>query len=382
MKTFTYVEDYLEVMNGDRDPITGRPYGLFDTTPPIVSLARYDVNILASMSAATLDGRSLTDRQADLAIKLISKYRKQLEKNCIDISPIEQPKFKLGIRQIDRRRILTIENDIIILKFPYETQLINDLRELAKESQGRWTFNGQTKTWNIALTELNVYAVNGFANNNNFEVSEEFKKLYQLVVDCEAVPYEIKLVVNSDMLEITNAPKPLVQAIDTLGGFDLGQLDFLADNASIYQYGIDKDIENLLCTKYSPRIFNLMQAKEIKFSPNEDDSVYVDLIQYASITNRYPIYVYEPDLSGRLYNSFVLKYFSNEDICISRTLKKQEANIDKKVVYFNKYSATWDQQIPLLISGQGMMYGGEKSLLLQDAKKIVYFAAEVYNKKL
>jgi hypothetical protein len=137
MKTFTYVEEYLEVMNGDRSPVTGRPYGLFDNTPPIVSLARYDVNILASMSAATLDGRSLTDRQADLAIKLISKYRKQLEKNCIDISPIEQPKFKLGIRQIDRRRILTIENDIIILKFPYETQLINDLRELAKESQGR-----------------------------------------------------------------------------------------------------------------------------------------------------------------------------------------------------------------------------------------------------
>jgi hypothetical protein len=42
---------------------------------------------------------------------------------------------------------------------------------------------------------------------------------------------------------------------------------------------------------------------------------------------------------------------------------------------------TWDQPIPLLVSGQGMMHGGEKTLLLQRAEKVVYFATEVYNNK-
>jgi hypothetical protein len=379
MKTFTYVEEYLEVINGDRDPNTGRLYGLFNTTPPIVSLARYDVNILASMSDATQNGRALTDKQADLAVKLILKYRKQLEKNLIDVSPVEQPKFKLGIRLIDRRRILTIENNTIILKFPYETQLINDIRDLAKESQGKWIFNNENKTWNVAITELNVVAVHGFAKNNNFEVADEFQKYYQLVIDCETVPYEIKLTCNRDKLEITNAPKSLIDAIDNLGGFDFDNLDCLVDNSSLYAYEIDKEIEQLLCNKYSPRVFNLMQTKESKFSPNEDNEVYKDLVEYANITNRYPIYVYEPDLSGRLYKNFVLKFFSNEEIYISKNLNKEKADLDKKIVYFNKYSSTWDHPIPLLISGQGMMYGGEKSLLLQDAKKVVYFATEVYN---
>jgi hypothetical protein len=113
MKTFTYVEDYLEVINGDRDPATGKIYGLFDSTQPIVSLARYDVQVLASMSAATQSGRALTDRQAELAVKIIQKYRKQLEKLDIDIAPIESPQFRLGVRTIDRRRLLYIQDDHI-----------------------------------------------------------------------------------------------------------------------------------------------------------------------------------------------------------------------------------------------------------------------------
>ena len=139
MKTFLYVEDYLEVINGDRDPASGKLYGLFNNTPPIVSLARYDVQILSSMSATTSDGKSLTDKQAELAVKIVLKYRKQLEKLEIDVTPVETPKFRLGIRQIDRRRLLYIDNNKLVLKFPYDTKLISDIRDLAKISQGQWT---------------------------------------------------------------------------------------------------------------------------------------------------------------------------------------------------------------------------------------------------
>jgi hypothetical protein len=66
MKKFQYVEDYIEVINGDRDPVTGKLFGLFDTTPAIISLARYDVSIVDSMSQAVQSGKSLTDKQADL----------------------------------------------------------------------------------------------------------------------------------------------------------------------------------------------------------------------------------------------------------------------------------------------------------------------------
>jgi hypothetical protein len=145
MKNYTYVEDYIEIINGDRDPTTGKLHGLFHNTPPIISLARYDVQIVNSMSDATSSNRPLTDRQAELACKIVLKYRKQLEKLAIDVSPVENPEFRLGVRTIDRRRILSIENNNIVLQFPYDIKLIDDIRELAKLSEGRWAFDGDTK---------------------------------------------------------------------------------------------------------------------------------------------------------------------------------------------------------------------------------------------
>lgn len=379
MKTYSFVEEYLEVINGDRDPNTCKIYGLFDSTQPIVSLARYDVQVLASMSSATQSGRALTDRQAELAVKIILKYRKQLEKLEIDVSPIEtNPQYRHGIRQIDRRRLLFIKNNSIVLQFPYDTKLIDDLRSLSKISQGSWRFDSSSRSWHLAITETNVVAAHGFAHNHQFEITNEFKDLLKLIIDCEQICHEIKLIKTDTGLTIQNAPTSLTQAINDWCGFDLCNCDLLVDNSGIYGYTVDEQILETITTKYSPRICNLMTAQESKFRPESDHTVYRDLVRYAEITGRYPIYVYEPDMSDRLYKNFVEQYFHSNDIHRVQQLKTQVSTVDKKVIYFNKYTAQWNQPIPLLISGQGMMHGGEKTLLLQRSEKIVYFATEVY----
>lgn len=381
MKKFSYVEDYLEIINGDRDPATGKIYGLFDSTQPIVSLARYDVQVLASMSAATQSGRALTDRQAELAVKIILKYRKQLEKLDIDVAPIEHPQYRLGVRTIDRRRLLYVDGDNIVVKFPYETKLIDDLRDLSKISQGSWSFDSANKAWHLAITETNVVAAAGFAGNHQFEVSDEFKTLLQSVIECEQDPYEIKLIETESGLTIKNAANSLLDAIKNYCGFDSSNLDLLVDNSAIYGYTVDHDIQEKIAIKHSPRVCNLMTAQESKFKPDSDHTVYKDVVRYAEITGRYPIYVYEPDMSSRLYKNFVEQYFDSTEVHQVHQLKPEVPTVHKKVIYFNKYSAQWDQPIPLLISGQGMMHGGEKTLLLQRAEKVVYFATEVYNNK-
>jgi len=377
MKTYTYVEDYLEVINGDRDPNTGKIYGLFDSTQPIVSLARYDVQVLASMSSATQSGRALTDRQAELAVKIIQKYRKQLEKLEISIAPIDNPQYRHGIRTIDRRKLLYIENDHIVLQFPYDTKLIDDLRDLAKLSQGSWRFASEPKAWHLAITETNVIAANGFAENHKFEISEEFKTYVQEVVQCEQTPYAIKLVQTDTGLDIQNAPNSLTEAIRNYCGFDPSNIETLVDNSAIYGFTVDDNIVQTIATKYSPRICNLMTAQESKFTPDSDHTIYEDLVKYAEVTGRYPIYVYEPDLTGRLYKNFVEQFFDAEDVYRATQLKPDPVPVQKKVIYFHKYTSAWDRSIPLLVSGQGMMHGGEKSLLLQRAEKVIYFATEV-----
>lgn len=380
MKKFTYVEDYLEVINGDRDPNTGKIYGLFDGTQPIVSLARYDVQVLNSMSSAIQSGKALTDRQAELATKIILKYRKQLEKLDIDVTPVETPEYKLGIRTIDRRRLLYVDGNNVVLKFPYETKLIDDLRDLSKLSQGTWQFDSKDKAWRLAITETNVIAAGGYAQNHQFEISDEFKTYLQSVTECEQTPYAIKLVDDNGTLSIQNAPTSLTEAINNWCGFDPSNLNLLVDVAPVYGYTVSDNIIEQMSAKYSPRICNLMTEQESKFKPESDHTVYKDIVQYAEITGRYPIYVYEPDMSGRLFKNFVGQYFHPDDIHQVQYLKKEPTTVHKKVIYFNKYMPTWDQPIPLLISGQGMMYGGEKSLLMQNSEKIIYFAAEVFKK--
>lgn len=379
MKTFAYVEDYLEVINGDRNPDTGKPYDFFSSTPPIINLARYDVQILSSMSSSTLEGKSLTDKQAELAVKIIRKYRKQLEKQNIDSSPIETPKFRLGIRQIDRRRMLLVKDDKIVLKFPYDTKLINDLRDLAKISQGSWLFQSADREWHLAITETNVIAAHGFAKNNQFEIDENFNQYLDAVIEVEKQSYKIQLTLNNGNIQITNAHNSLIEAINNWCGLDESNIDLLVDHSSIYGYTVNDKIIDNISNKYNARICNLMLSKDSKFTPNSDYSVYKDVIEYAKLSQRYPIYVYEPDLSERLLNNFVKQFFNENEIHHVRDLKKALTTVNKKIIYFNKYKAEWDQPIRLLVSGHGMMHGGEKSLLLQHAEKIVYFATEVYN---
>ena len=304
-----------------------------------------------------------------------------MEKLGIDITPIENPQYRLGIRTIDRRRLLYIDGNNIVLRFPYETKLIDDLRDLAKLSQGRWQFDSDNKAWHLSPTETNVVVANGFALNHQFEISDEFKTLVQAVVDCEKIPYEIKLIKTEVGFAIQNAPNTLLEAINNYCGFDYTNGDLLVDNSAIYNYTVDALILEHISNTYSPRICNLMTSQESKFKPDSDSSVYQDVIRYAEITGRFPIYVYEPDMSNRLYKNFIEQYFHPDDIHQVRDLKKEIPTVYKKVIYFNKYTAHWDQPIPLLISGQGMMHGGEKTLLLQQAKKVVYFATEVYNNK-
>jgi hypothetical protein len=380
MKQFTYVEDYIEVINGDRDPVTGKLFGLFDTTPAIISLARYDVSIVDSMSQAVQSGKSLTDKQADLAVKIILKYRKQLTARNVDVSPVENPKFRLGIREIDRRRLAYIDSTDIVLQFPYDTKLIDGIRDLSKLSQGRWGFDGNSKSWKLGITEMNVVAAHGFASNNQFEIDSEFTQLLKLVEECEAIEYSIELIPTDNGYTITNAHPGLLEYIENnCGGFDKSNLVSLVDNSDILGYTVSQEIVEQMTSAKSARVTNLMIRQQSRFTANyTDETILTDIVEYAHATNRWPIYVYEPDLSDRLYDKFVARYFEQEEIHKIRDTKTQPRT-DARVIFFHKYSPKWENRIPLLISSAGIMHGGEKTMLLQRAEKVVYFAADVYN---
>ena len=377
MKTYKHIEDYIEVIAGVRDPETNHVTVSFLATSPI-SLARYDVNIVSSFADQVGNRIAFTDKQADLAIKLVLKYERQLAKLGVDVAPANTPDFRIPIRKMDRTSRIWRDGDSILAKFPYIESHVNAFKEAAKDSQGPIKWDRDIKAWRLALTEYNVNWVFAFATKNDYEIDPSIAELMNLIIACEQTPYKIELTVKDDQLEITNAAPELIKYVEErLGGFGIDNLYKLIDHADILGYTINDDVEEAAIAVTSPRMFNLMKNKDSKIGSSDTERNFVDIIKYAEHTNRWPIYIYEPNLSNYLLE-LAKKYLGDQ---VVNTTSKEFPDISRaRVVHFTKYHSQWSNPIPLLLSSAGMLYGGEKQMLIDRAEKVVYFAHDVYNK--
>ena len=380
MMKYTTVEDYLEVIAGIKDPtsLKKNPSVFWGDFDPIVSLARYDTDVLDSMSTAANEGRALTEKQGELAVKLVLKYKRQLATKGIDVAPLEENvQWRLPLRKMDYTRRLSIANDMLVLNFPYSTELIDELRTFRRESQGAGEWDKDTKQWRFALTEYNLVWLTSWAETRNFEFDSEVLRLNQLIRACEDQGYAIGLHLTDTGCEITNCPDSLRDYINsTLGGFELENLMRLVDNSAQLGYTVSKEIADLVVAGTSPRCYNLATSREVKLDPTTVTDDLASVLDYADLTERWPVVVYEPDLSGKL-----LKRLTElRGNAVKHILNKKDIKDDITQAKYIHTVVPTSFDIPLLISSAGMIYGGDKSLMVQQAEKIVYCSADVYNK--
>jgi hypothetical protein len=189
--------------------------------------------------------------------------------------------------------------------------------------------------------------------------------MFEQIIAVEQTSYEIKLTATDCGYTITNAADSLIDYVNKkLGGFGLENTIKLVDYAGILGYTYDKD---LICSALLD-IFKDQCTTHIVPGEGKLDLIF----QYAKLTNRYPICIYDPSMRG-----VDLSQFDEEDIVrfgLNGKTKTSDYNIhDVKVVYANKIPTTWDYDVPLLVSTQELMYGGKRMEWLQRAEKIVYY---------
>ena len=371
MKTFPTVEDYLEVIAGKRDIAQGNvksPGWLGYEFDPIVNLARYDTTFLNSVTDHTLGSGALTDRQAELALKLIFKYQRQLASKGINIEPMAAPQYRKPLRIIDRSCRCWVDGDHMVLKFPYDTKMIQQLRDLLQLRQGFAHFDKEEKTWHIALSEFNVNFVVAWAKSNQFEVSQELSDIMDEILATEQQGYAIELQRVDGQLTIKNAEQSL--------------LDYLA------QQGIEFKEENLLRladlgSELGYTVSDGLWA-EVDYIAGPDISVFIRkssyeligdfgqiprLYAYAQLVNRLPMIVFDPSAIGS--DQKYLELLGNETVAVQGN--KIKINVtDAPVIWTHKVMRELDS-IPLLISHVGLLAGAEKSLMVQNSRKIIYF---------
>jgi hypothetical protein len=381
MKTYDTVEDYLEVLAGMRDPATGKMINTwFFGFSPIISLARYDVDVLTSMSESTGQQKPLTEKQGTLLCKILLKYQRQFAAKNIDVAPVENPVWRLPLRKMDYTHSLAVNNGKIHLKFPFSTKLIEDLRSFKSASQGECVFNRDAKLWEVGLTEFNLNWLHTWAKTNNFEISEEVEALNNLILATEAVPYKIELCYGADQLEITNCPNSMRDYINEhLGGFGHDNLLRLIDASSVLGFTLEDDLKDVTVKQWGTHALTLASNREVRVSPTtetvEDDLASV--LEYAVNTNRLPVVVYEPDLSDKLLKQ-LWDLYTPDEIEVVGNNKKYVPAEGVKFIHTHKPVRNLDR-IPMLISSAGMIFGGDKQIMVQRAEKIVYVSADVYN---
>jgi len=375
--THQYVEDYIEIIAGYREPNGKSNYSIFTVGESPLSLARYDMKVVPSLAEQTIAGKGFTDKQAALAVSLIIKYERQLNKLSVDITPVKTPQYRIPLRSIDRESRVWVEGDIVNLKFPYDTKLIDLVRTASKDSKGNIHFNRERRVQELALTEWNVNWVYTFAKVNNFTIDTSLETVMQSLLEAEHNPYAIELTYNDGVLSISNAADSLIEYVNNNVGFD--DLLKLIDHAPILGYTVNSTIRDTVVEQCGTRFWSLCANRELKVDPQTSHDLVKDLATYAEQTNRFPIYVYEADLTDRLLNEFT-KHFPNQVFKLGNQ-KTIPDDPTIKVIYTNKIPRTpLNGRIPLLVSSAGMLHGGDRQIWIQTAEKIVYFAKDVYTK--
>lgn len=378
--TFNTVEDYIEVIAGTRDPATNKLIQSW-IAEPIISLARYDVSVISSMSDQISQNIGFTEKQAELAAKIILKYNRQLAAKGVDVTPVNNPVYRIPLRKMDYSKSVSIIEDVIQIRFPFDSKLIEQVKDFAKMSQGFCKWNSEGKVWRSALTEFNLNWAYSFAKINNFDVSSDVEKLYNKIISVEQDPYKIELALVGDTFEFRNAPTSLSEYVkEHVGELNFDNFYKLIDYSPIIGYSVESAILDAIVKDKGIKFLSFISNRELKINPAQIDSIDSDiesLVQYANITNRFPIVIYEPDLGNKLFAKISKYYNESDSITLGLTTKDCPDLTQYKVVHTAKPIRS--MKIPLLVSGAGLMFGGDKQLMQQNTEKVVYVAADVYS---
>jgi len=71
----------------------------------------------------------------------VLKYQRQLAAKGVDISPLTDPNWRAPLRKMDYSQELSLQDDRLIVRFPYSTELIKNIRNFAEQSQGYCHYN-------------------------------------------------------------------------------------------------------------------------------------------------------------------------------------------------------------------------------------------------
>jgi hypothetical protein len=212
------IEDSLEILAG--------------TAPRSVNI-RIDTNdykLLASLAQQVHRSIGLTDRQLDLAVKKIEKYRTGLAANAVDVDAVLAVKpLRIELREIDRTHTVKLETvekkTHIIVRFPFSKKVASAWDTLKGRVSG--SINEFKTHKELAYSEKNLYLTVNALKPLEFEFTPEIEELHECIESIAnnpiaAVPY---ISMTNGKVTLENISKTCKEYISTLD--DTNMLRFI-----------------------------------------------------------------------------------------------------------------------------------------------------------
>jgi hypothetical protein len=371
--SYRYVEDFIQAL------AIGIQVG---NRIERVKLASYDVGFLTSLyNQIVWDHRALTDRQAELLLKLIDKYSRQLRALGVDNGHVLDPntrEYRLGIRQVERTFTIERDGDDIVVRFPYVQRLIDYIRAGRRNLDGRCEWDPDRKVWRFGLTESTLSFVMVLATTEKFEVDPGLIELFTELGRVEEQGYRIELVESDDGYTITNAASSLQDYVNEhLGGFGRDNLIALADNAPMLGYDISQSLHERLCSEHDASFVRLLASHRNNVDP---ESISIsDIYRYALATKRFPVLVYAPTPDEKTLDEILSGgIISGDQIFQSSRRGSNRFDPDQHLVYYtNVLDRISHVTAALKVSFQNMTFGANRLRWLNSPGKIVYYCTEL-----
>ena len=304
--TLRYVEDYLEFLYGTMDK-EGNGSSVFNYAIHATSkikLATYDKSPVSSMGAFCSKARTenyescLTDRQVDLARKIITKYRRQflaigiaLPENDSDLE------LRHPVRTIDRVKYLAhdIDNKQIKLKFPYDPKKVSVLHDYSNNSAGQCEWDNASRHWTFDLTEGNIAKMLELFQQEDLRIDESLTDIVTdvLTANNEQLP---RFSINNKELKLYNCHPRVHEYLNELN-WDARQIDKLAywvSQASALGLHIDNSVIDTLMSQYSDDVVNIIINRKVTMPSNNmpEGPWYNALLKANDVLQDYPWVLY------------------------------------------------------------------------------------------
>ena len=157
-----------------------------------VSINPFDSNLIYSFHEQIARGSGFTEKQATVAVKILKRHVTKLKTlGFTDISQyLENPTYKLPLRTImSYKRMSIIPHDVygrvVKMEFPFNEALLARIRN-EKMSLNYANWDPEDKSWIFSLDERSLSFLIKVANEENFQVDEEFENYQNQIKEIES----------------------------------------------------------------------------------------------------------------------------------------------------------------------------------------------------